>query len=116
MKSINLSSYSPQLLTEVLTLLKSYVTASKQIWHRAELRDPKDHKELSVRVEFSPGSDESYIRTFSEKILSVFFPESNKDTCTYVMNPKITGWIRLFLGDDMVDISFEKFAHLIKNA
>lgn len=116
MKSLNLSSYTPELLMEVLTLLKSYVTASKQIWNRALLVDPKDKKSSQVRVEFSPGSDESFIETFTQKILLSFFPESKKDDCVYIQNSKITGGIRIFLGDDMVDISYEKFAHLIKNA
>ena len=69
-----------------------------------------------MRVEFSPGSDESFVQTFTQKILLSFFPESTKDDCIYIQNPKITGGIRIFLGDDMVDISFEKFAHLIKSA
>jgi len=115
MKSINLSNYSPELLDEVLSVLRFYTTALKQIWDRAELRNPKQAKISQVRVEYARWADESFVQSFTGKILSRFFPDSDKDACTYTENPKITGWIRIFFGDDMVDISFEKFAHLIKS-
>ena len=116
MKSVNLSSYSPEVLNEVLSVLRFYTTALKQIWDRAEFRDPKGLKISQVKVEYAHWADKSFVQSFTEKILFTFFPESDKDSCIYTENPKITGWIRIFFGDDMVDISFDKFAHLIKSA
>jgi hypothetical protein len=116
MKSLNLSSYSPELLGEVLSVLRFYTAALKQIGARAELRDPKGPRSSNLKVEFSPGSDQSFVRDFTQKLITSFFSEMKSEECVYEENPHITGWIRMFFGDDMIDISFERFAHLIKNA
>lgn len=89
MNQINLSSYTPQELTDALRVLKSYSTSSKQIGRRAKLEDPKHPDAVVLRVEYAPDSDISFIRTFTEEILTRFFPEAKKDTCVYEPNKNI---------------------------
>jgi hypothetical protein len=114
MQKNSLSSHSRESLLDALRVLKSYVVASKQIGKRAHLSDPKHPSTPPVVIEYSPHSDVVFVKDFSEKVMKQFFEEANDLPREFKENAHLAGGIRLFLSDDMVDISFDRFAHLMK--
>lgn len=44
-----------------------------------------------------------------------FFSEARDIPREFKENAHLAGGIRIFLSDDMVDISFDRFAHLMKS-
>ena len=90
MSSINLSSYSPNELQDALRVLRSFVTASKQIGERAKLIDPKNPEDPKLRVEYSPLASLEFVREFSKNILTEYFPESQDFPCEFVSNDRIS--------------------------
>ena len=76
MQNISLSDHTRDSLIDTLRVLKSYVTASKQIGKRAHLSDPKHPDTPNICIEYSPLSDLAFVKEFSEKVLHRFFPES----------------------------------------
>jgi len=116
MKIANLSSYSREQLSDVLRVLKLYKTSLVQIGHRARLIDPKDDQALSVRVEYPTGASLDDIRSFAETGLKEFFKLKKipKDI-VFVQVPTLIWGIRIFAWDDMVDISYQRFANQIKS-
>ncbi len=113
----SLSLHTVAELSDALRVLKSYVHASKQIGNKAVLSDPKNPTVTPIRIEYPETSDESSMTEYSDHILKVFYPETNPEVPRlYAKNPRITGGIRLFFGDDMIDISFDKFAHIMKQS
>lgn len=54
------------------------------------------------------------VTSFAKAAVAQFFPEAKFDnSVTFSENPKITGGIRIFFGDDMMDVSFEKFKNTL---
>ncbi len=115
MPTLNLTSYPRETLEHVLSIVKSYRISMKQIGKRAILTDPLDPPQDSVTIEYAPHIDASLIEKYSEACLALSFPEY-KSTLPPIIrkNPLLTGGIRLFVGDDMVDVSFARFESLVK--
>jgi hypothetical protein len=112
--TIELSSYSLEELTEALRVMKSYRTSLRQIGARAKLEDPKHQVAPSFSIEYAPGFTIDIVQSFARSAVSEYFPEALfDDNVTFIENKKITGGIRIFYGDDMMDVSFEKFKNLL---
>ena len=107
------SQYSKEELTETLRLLKSYRAALKQVGNRATLIDSKNPKEKFFRIEYAPGISEDFLKNFAENACKTYFPEVATARKEYVLNEKIIGGIRVFYGDDMMDLSFQDFVHAL---
>lgn len=110
----SLSSHSRESLLDTLRVLKSFVLASKQVGKRAHLADPKHPSAPTVRIEYSPSVELSFVKDFSEQVMKRYFEETHDLPREFKENAHLAGGIRLFLSDDMVDISFDRFAHLMK--
>ncbi len=114
MSNIQLSSYSKEELENVLRVLKNYRASLKQIWNRSILSDSKEKKEKFFRIEHTKEISEDFLKKFSENVVKKFFPEvSTSAHCEYILNEKIIGGIRVFYGDDMMDLSFQDFVHAL---
>lgn len=109
MKTIDLSRYSKEALEGVLPVLKTYEKSLKQIGGRTFLTDTTSPR---IRVEYAPGVNTSTAEAYARSVLATSFSEITvvlKDI-VYHENPQLTGGIRVFCGDDMVDVTFERFA------
>ena len=103
----NLNQYSREDLENVLIVLKDYRNSLKQIGKRSELSHPKHKQAKFFRVEHPAAI------SFGEAVKK-FFPDAPENTeRRFVQNEKIIGGIRIFYGDDMVDLSFQDFAHIL---
>ncbi|MBP6981147.1 hypothetical protein KBB25_00010 [Candidatus Gracilibacteria bacterium] len=116
MPAINhLSDYSRSDLESTLKILKSYRLSLLQIGKHAKLVDPKNLPALQVRVEYAPSLEESVVKEYAYKCLLEAFPGlEHPSDLSCKENPQISGGIRVFAGDDLVDISLEKFLTLLK--
>ena len=116
MSLATLSSYSREQLSDVLRILKAYKTGLVQIGHRAHLQDPKADIVVRVRVEYPRGVSLDEIRAFAlSSIASSFWLDRVSDDIVFVESSSLIWGIRIFAWDDMMDISFQRFANQIKN-
>lgn len=115
--SLALSSYSREQLSDVLRILKLYKNGLVQIGRRAHLQDPKEKAVVRVRVEYPATAVLSDIQAFTAKQLSGLFGITKTPSdIVFVESSSLIGGVRIFAGDDMVDISFQKFANQMKDA
>lgn len=111
---MNLSSYSKEELKDVLRILKDYRSVSMQIGKRAILSDQKQKEEKIFIIEHTEKIDKNALETFFNSACEKFFPEAPKNTFRkFMLNNKLVGGIRIFYGDDMVDLSFQDFVRTI---
>ena len=111
MSSVNLSSYTREDLTDILRILKLYKTSYGQIGRRARMRDPRIQSLPLVRVEYPSGSQLDGIRSFATQSLKKFFSIENPQNILFEEKNALVGGIRLFVDDDMMDVSFSRFAN-----
>lgn len=109
MPSINLSSYTHSDLQNILRVVRDYKTARKQIGNRAVLRDPRVESKKLFRVVYSKNIDLDRLKDNFQKFFQAYFPEESADDLIYQMDMNLVGGIRLFHGDDFLDITFENF-------
>lgn len=111
MLNTKLSSYSKEELYDVLRILKSYRSSLKQIGKRAKLKDDKQKIAKIFRIEYAGEMDKNFLENFSAYACGKFFPEAAFDAQKeYIQNNEIVGGIRIFYGDDMMDLSFADYA------
>ena len=116
MSLATLSSYSREQLSDILRILKAYKTGLVQIGHRAHLTDPLSATVVRVRVEYPTGASIEDIRSFAWASLREHFSiETIPTDIVFVEIPSLIGGIRIFAWDDMVDVSFQRFASQMKN-
>lgn len=109
------SSYSQDELLDALKILRSYRAAAKQIGNRAKISDMKRNKKPFFRIEYAPEVGEDFLYNFSDSVIQKYFPEVNSQTeKVFMPNSSLSGGIRVFYGDDMIDISFQDFARTLK--
>lgn len=117
MKASLLHSVSRSDLEQALRILRDYRNAYKQIGKHAIIRDPRVKKDTTVRVQFAVPVDQAdSLMPFVEKALEEYFPEAKDVSRALEYNPALVGGIRVFYGDDMVDISFDKYAHTVAHS
>lgn len=115
MQIASLSTYSREQLSDILRILKLYKTGLVQIGHRAQLQDPKENKGPHIRVEYPTGSSLDEIRSFSLESISQYFGiKKVPDDVVFSEKFSLIGGIRIFVWDDMLDVSFRKFANQMK--
>ncbi len=110
-----LATLSREEITFSLKLLKEYRNALKQIGNRASLADiafPKVH----IRVEYAPHAGMDHAKKMVESLFERFFRDIpySASTTEFTENPALSGGIRLFAGDEMMDISFDRFIPILK--
>lgn len=114
--SLDLTSYSLDELTDALRVMKSYKASLRQIGGRAKLQDQKHPVAPVLTIEYAPGFGLDTVTAFAKSAVLQYFPEAQfDDAVVFTENNKLTGGIRIFYGDDMMDVSFEKFKNLLAN-
>lgn len=87
----------------------------KQVGKRAILLDPENMPEVTAIIEYAPSMDISLVDRYARACLRFSFPEfKNSAPPTIRENPLLTGGVRVFVGDNMVDVSFARFESLVK--
>ncbi len=114
MTTLNLSTYSREQLEHILKMLKSYKNGLKQIGKRAVLIDPKNPPKTRAVIEMHSGLDEKQAEKYAQAVIHTTFPEYSGDTALLRKNDSLKWWARVFVGDDMVDITMQKFESLLK--
>ncbi len=112
--TFKIATLSREEITFSLKLLKEYRNALKQIGNRASLSDiafPKVH----IRVEYAPHASMDHAKKMVESLFGRFFQDISyvAETTEFTENPKLSGGIRLFAGDEMMDISFDRFLPIL---
>jgi hypothetical protein len=111
MQTSHLVSYSRKELEALLGIMRNYKTYTLQAGSRAKLVDSKNQSVLFVRIEYPASFDQKTLHSFVESALPEYFPETkNKEySIEYKESSYIVGGVRMFCGDEVVDISFQKF-------
>ncbi|MDD5198002.1 MAG: hypothetical protein PHN60_04040 [Candidatus Gracilibacteria bacterium] len=113
---MNLSTYSKSELTTLLKSLKSYRALEKFVGRRGRAIFARSQSGTKVsRVEYFGEEDKvilepmviaAYARHFGETI--------DSKSIEWKQNDAIRGGIRIFSGDDMMDISFQEVENRLK--
>jgi hypothetical protein len=115
MKKLQLSSHSRDTLEAVLRIVKSYRNGLKQIGHRAKLLDPKSPPPIEVVIEYATGMTVESATSYAQKCIEILFPSFSGEKFILRENGLLTGGVRVFVGDDMVDVSYQRLQTLLKN-
>jgi len=113
--TLDLSSYSSQELQDALRILRDYRNARKQIGDRAVLQDPRVPAEKALVIEVSQELQSDELQGFFTQVIQKFFPEASGKTFSVRTRAGLSGGMRIFYGDDMVDLSFERFSELVQS-
>lgn len=113
---MEINKYSKSELTEISKLLKKYKSLRKNIGKKSSLVIEGELSwEVRVLVEYFPALDKNSI---TEKVSfiysSIFEKKINSSKINWKENELLAWWIRLFLWDDMLDISFENVRNALK--
>ncbi len=112
MTTLDLTSYSRESLEHILHIVKAYRNSLKQIGKRAILSDPKDPPAVTATIEYVSGMDRASVEKYAQSCMKELFPEYTGAAPLLRQNPELMGWVRIFVGDDMIDVSFQKFETL----
>ena len=105
--SFQLPSYSREEATSLLKALRIYRVLLKQIWKRANTQFQNNGNSTYI-VEYATNLDIGHIKAFVEGIFAQYYNEKPSfDAITFRENPHLLGWLRFFIGDEMVDVSYE---------
>lgn len=114
MSTLNLTSYSRETLEHLLLMMKSYRSSLKQIGKRTVLIDPENPPAIAARIEYPSSMEDSFAKEYAQGVLKYAFPAYDGASPLLSKNDSLTGGARVFVGDDMVDVSFQKLESLLK--
>lgn len=114
MSSLNLTAYSREQLEHLLKMMKSYRNWLKQIGKRAHLSDPDHPTPIQAVVEYNPTMETKDVTEYALACIRYAFPAYTGASPILKANNELKWGARVFVGDDMVDISFQKFESLLK--
>ena len=111
MSHFDFSSYSPQILADTLRILRDYKSALRQLGKRAILSDRRTLLPPIPHIEYAQGIESDLLKKYSEWVVKQYFPEyrGTSEMITYSENDALISWVRVHFGDDLVDVSFQKF-------
>lgn len=109
------SSLNKTDIKELLKNLKLLNALRKSLWKRWD----KEYKRIqnwtnSYIVEYSP-IDESFLKEKStEAFKKLFWIDLKVEEISFVSNKDLKWWFRIFLNDNMYDLSYKRFESLLK--
>lgn len=114
MSNLNLTSYPRETLEHVLKIVKLYRSHLKQIGKRADFIDPENPPAIRAIVEVHPDIDRDMAQKYAESVIRFAFPNYTGISPVVKINAALKGGARVFVGDDMVDVSMQKFENLLQ--
>jgi len=102
-------------LEELLKDLKVYKDLTKKVWKRWKMIfDNKFNWVNQYSVEYYWEMDESYILAEAKEVYKKMFEISVDDKdIKLIKNEKIKGWMKIYLNDNLIDLSFLKFYNIL---
>lgn len=112
----NLDNLNKSELQELLKELKVYKDLIKKVWNRGKkIFENIYNSKNDYLVEYYSELEEAYVYEEASKIYKKLFDvKVEKEDIRFVRNDKILGWIKVYLNDNLVDMSFLKFYNLLK--
>lgn len=109
----NLNKTELQDLLKSLNLYKKLVT---KVWNRwKDIFANEKYWKNTLKVEYFSLLDEDYISSEAIKIFEkIFWIKVSKTDIIFVKSDKVLGWMKLYMNDNMIDMSFLKFYNLVK--
>lgn len=103
-------------LKEILKKLKLYKTLTNELWNRGKQKFKRqlDGNPIFL-VDYHSSLDDDYIYDKALKVYEKFFGVyPQKEEIIFKKNENISWWFRVFMDDNLVDLSFNKVKSLIK--
>jgi hypothetical protein len=103
-------------IKDILKNLKLLNSLKKSLWNRWD----KEYKRIqnwqnSYTVEYFDFWDEVYIRQNSlTAFKKLFWIDVKVDEINFISNKDLKWWFRIFLNDNMFDLSYKRFESLLK--
>ena len=104
-------------IIDTIRVLKNYKNSLRQVGKRAVLMDPRFPMVEMPLIEYASGIETTFLKKYSDSAMTSYFPDysGSSDAITFRENTNLTSGIRIHFGDDLVDISFQKYMHLFQN-
>ena len=95
--------------------LKLYKDLIKKVWKRGKtIFDNKFNNKNEFLVEYYWDVDESFILSEAKEIYKKMFNiDVNDSDIKLVKNEKIKWWMKIYLNDNLIDLSFLKFYNIL---
>jgi len=115
MQKIHLEKANKAELEELLKDLRVYKDLIKKIWNRwKKIFENIFNGKNEYLVEYFPNIDESYILTEAKSIYKKMFSIDVSDAdIKLIKNEKIKWGMKVYLNDNLVDLSFLKFYNIL---
>ncbi len=116
MKSIDIKKMSADELTQLLKDLRLYRTLEKELWERGkELYDRIQNGKNSFQVEYFSSVSPDLAWISAEKIYKTVFKKNpEKSEVQFLKNENLKWGIKVYLDDQVVDLSFDKIEKSLK--
>ncbi|NCP77339.1 hypothetical protein GW819_01675 [Candidatus Gracilibacteria bacterium] len=113
---MDISTYSKSELTTLLKGLKSYRALEKFVGKRGRAIFARERSGTKLyRVEYFGGENRSILEPIAIAAYARHFGETiDSKSIEWKQNDTIRGGIRIFSGDDMMDISFQEVENRLK--
>jgi hypothetical protein len=102
-------------LEKLLKDLKTYKDLMKKVWKRGkDIFNNKFNWINQYSVEYYGDIDESFVLAEAKEIYKKMFDIDVADTdIKLIKNKKIKWWMKVYLNDNLVDLSFLKFYNML---
>jgi hypothetical protein len=103
-------------IKDLLKDLKSYNNLTKKLWYRwKRVFDKLKNDKSYFLVEYYPFADVDYIFAKSIEVYDNFFNcNPNREEIIFSPKKSILWWMKVYMDDNMVDLSFEKVEKNLK--
>ncbi len=106
---------SKEELSELLRSLKLYRNLRKKLGNRgSRLFEASRSGEKTLRVEYFPSFDRKDVEAALESAFGKDYAKGYR--AEWKENPSLSGGIRAFFGDELVDLSFSRIERLLSRA
>lgn len=111
----NLEGLDKAELELLLKDLKIYKDLIKKVWKRwKQIFDNKFNNKNEFVVEYYWDIDESFVLAKAKEIYNKIFDINVKDDdIKLVKNDEIKWWMKIYLNDNLIDLSFLKFYNIL---
>lgn len=110
METVNIDNLNLSELKDLLKELKLYKNIKKQLWNRSNKLYNKLKKwEKSLVVEYFSSISKDLAFEESRKIFkNIFNLDAEESEITFLENSELKWWIRVYVDDKVVDLSYSK--------
>ena len=106
---MDFSKYSLPELTGSLSLLRQYKTMLRQAWKKGTVIFQERQSTVTMyRVEYAPWIHMDFLEKEALRVIQkTFHTDATLGDCVFIENTALISGMRIFSGDDMIDLSFQ---------